>query len=223
MYKYDTHVHTDETSSCAKVQARDAVRMYKEAGYKGIVITDHYAKRFFEKSPGCSWSEKIDDFLKGYRIALDEGEKIGLTVMLGIEIRFTENPNDYLVFGLDEKFLKENKELYYLGLAKFRKFIEGQGVLIYQAHPFRNKMERADPKLLDGVEVFNGHPRHESNNHLALEFAKSNNLKMLSGSDFHQVDDVARGGIFSENEIKSIKDLVNLLSESGAVRLIINQ
>ena len=44
-YFYDTHVHTDESSACGKVPGRQAARLYKAAGYQGIVITDHYTRK----------------------------------------------------------------------------------------------------------------------------------------------------------------------------------
>ncbi|HHV59362.1 MAG TPA: transposase [Clostridiaceae bacterium] len=220
MYKYDTHVHTDETSRCGKVKARDVVRLYKEAGYNGVVITDHYFSGFFDNSPGITWEDKIDDYLKGYRIALDEGNKLGLTVMFGIEIKFDCEPNDYLVYGMDEEFLKENKELYKLDLAKFVELKKLKDFLIYQAHPFRKSMLRAEPNLLDGIEVYNGNPRHESNNDIAYRHALSNGLKMISGSDFHQVVDLARGGIITNKKINTINDLFITLKKDEIAELI---
>jgi len=220
MYKYDTHVHTDETSRCGKVKARDVVRLYKEAGYNGVVITDHYFSGFFDNSPGITWEDKIDDYLKGYRIALDEGNKLGLTVMFGIEIKFDCEPNDYLVYGMDEEFLKENKELYKLDLAKFVELKKLKDFLIYQAHPFRKSMLRAEPNLLDGIEVYNENPRHESNNDIAYRHALSNGLKMISGSDFHQVVDLARGGIITNKKINTINDLFITLKKDEIAELI---
>ena len=41
-FKLDIHVHTSETSSCGQVSAQEAVRLYEQAGYDGIIITDHY-------------------------------------------------------------------------------------------------------------------------------------------------------------------------------------
>lgn len=35
-------------------------------------------------------------------------------------------------------------------------------MLFYQAHPFRNSMKITNPELLDGIEVYNGHPGHDS-------------------------------------------------------------
>lgn len=222
-YRYDTHVHTMETSPCGKIPAAELVRLYKEAGYDGIVITDHYFKALFDIKLFRSWEKKTDAYLKGYRNALEAGKKHGLDVLFGIEITFTENVNDYLVYGLDEEFLKENRELYKLGLKEFRKVTADKNVLIIQAHPFRPNMLRADPSLLDGVEVYNGNPRHNASNHLSLEFARENKLKMLSGSDFHQIDDLARGGIMLPERITETSQLVEIIKKDGILELIRNE
>lgn len=194
-YKYETHFHTSEISPCGRVKASEGVRLYHDAGYAGIIVTDHYFEGFFETLPAVSWDRKADLFLEGYRRASEEGQKLGLDVHPGIELRFNENANDYLIYGFNESFLKEYKELYTLNLKKFRELTEGMGIIIIQAHPFRQNMIPADPSLIDGVEIYNGNPRHNSFNSLAEEYARKNGLKMLSGSDFHQPQDAARGGI----------------------------
>ncbi len=194
-YKYETHFHTDETSPCGKVPAATGVRLYHQAGYAGIIVTDHYFRGFFDMHPFSKWEKKIDLFLKGYRSALEEGLRLGIDIRLGMELRFDESFNDYLVYGFDEDFLKSNKKLYRLGLKGFRKLTAGSGITIVQAHPFRFGITPAAPELIDGIEVFNGNPRHDSKNHLALEYAEANGLKMTSGSDFHRIGDEARGGI----------------------------
>jgi predicted metal-dependent phosphoesterase TrpH len=219
IYKIDTHVHTSETSFCGNVRGIELVRLYKNSGYYGVIITDHYCKEFFESLGKKNWEEKVDRFLTGYRNAFNEGKKIGINVFLGMEIRFTENWNDYLVYGFSEDFLKEYKELYNLGLKKFRKFTQGKGILIFQAHPFRQGMTRANLLLLDGVEVFNGHPRQNSYNHLAYSFAKKNNLIMISGSDFHRAEDLATGGIIIPKAAGSSKELTKLMQEKRIIGL----
>ena len=219
-FKYDTHVHTSETSPCGKIAAADLVRLYKDAGYHGVVITDHYYEDFFSHKFFKKWNEKVDTFLSGYKNALKEGEKQGLQVIFGIEISFTENHNDYLVYGIDEKFLKENKELYKLGLKEFKNLTSDKGIIIIQAHPFRQFMIQANPVLLDGVEVYNGNPRHSSNNSRAYEYALKNNLKMTSGSDFHQLQDLARGGILIPEKISTPAELVQVIKENKIIELI---
>ena len=200
MYKYDIHVHTSETSPCGKVEAIDVVKLYKKAGYTGIIITDHY--------------------LKGYKKALIEGGNIGLNVLLGMEIKFNDNPNDYLVYGIDEEFLKDNPELYNINLREFRNLIANRDMLIFQAHPFRKGQHIEEPELLDGIEVYNGNPRHNSHNDQAFDFAIKNQLRFISGSDFHQIEDLARGGIIINYNITTIKELVGVLKENTAIDLI---
>ncbi len=221
-YKYDIHVHTSETSSCGKVRAKDLAGLYKAAGYHGIVITDHYYGGFFNKLKAKSWSDKIDLYLEGYRIALEEGKKQGLIVLPGIEITFPENSNDYLVYGIDEKFLKENKELFNLGLKGLRDHIKGTGFVLVQAHPFRPFMIPADPSLLDGIEVYNGNKRHDPRNHLAYDYALKYGLRMVSGSDFHREEDAGMGGIIVPREITTPAQLADTIRNGMITELIRN-
>jgi predicted metal-dependent phosphoesterase TrpH len=225
MYKIDMHVHTWETSFCGKVAAREAVKLYKDSGYYGIVITDHYYRGFITGSIRAvslrKWNEKMELFMKGYNRAQEEGERIGLKVLLGMEIRFENSLNDYLVYGISEEFLKDNPSLYRLGIKNFKKYIEGTGILVYQAHPFRLGMKPAKPEYLDGIEVYNGNPRHNSKNHLALAYARENKLKMVSGSDFHQREDLARGGIFIKKQVSTSIELAEYLrDDTNPVELI---
>ncbi len=220
MFKIDTHVHTLETSLCARIEAAEIIRLYKEAGYQGVIITDHYYDLYFENLIGLSWDEKIDQFLRGYHHAMEEGSKQGLKVFLGMEIRFTENPSDYLVYGITEQFLRENKELYTLGLKEFKKRIDKENILIFQAHPFRKHMIVAAPEDIHGVEVYNGNCRQNSNNELALTFAKEHSLLMSSGSDFHMPEDLARGGMIFEQEIITTTDFIDALRDNLTLDLL---
>ncbi|NLE26360.1 MAG: PHP domain-containing protein [Clostridiaceae bacterium] len=219
-FKYDTHVHTSEVSGCAKVSADEAVKMYKEAGYHGIVITDHYCDSFFNGLGDLSWDQKMDRYLDGYNIALNLGEKLGLKIILGMEIRFLENANDYLVYGIDEKFLKNYKELYKLSLKEFRELTKRESILIFQAHPFRPGMIPAPAELLDGIEVYNGNPRHNSNNDNAYQYALKNRLRMLSGSDFHRRDGIAAGGIIVFENIGDSHEFSDMIRNNKIIELI---
>ncbi len=220
MFKIDTHVHTSETSVCGEVEAREMVRLYKELGYQGVIVTDHYFDSYFDKLTGLSWDKKIDRFLGGYYHAREEGNKQGLKVFLGLEIRFTENPSDYLVYGITEQFIREHKELYALGLKEFKKLIDQEEILIVQAHPYRKHMVVAEPQYIHGIEIYNGNPRHDSHNDLALAYAKKHSLFMSSGSDFHQLGDQARGGMVFGHEINTSVDFVKALREGAALELL---
>lgn len=219
-YKYDLHVHTSETSNCGRIPGRRVAELYRDAGYDGIVVTDHFYAGFFADLGKLSWEEKVDRFLAGYRAAAGRGREIGLTVLLGLEMRFTGSANDYLVYGSDEGFLKENPTLLDLGLDGFSRLSREKGFLLYQAHPFRPEIRVADARLLDGVEVYNGNPRHDSRNFLARDFAAAHGLRMLSGSDCHQIEDLGRGGIVVREKVGTMADLVRLLREERVEELI---
>ena len=47
MYQYELHAHTSECDRDAFLSARELVHLYKDAGYDGMVITDHYIERYY--------------------------------------------------------------------------------------------------------------------------------------------------------------------------------
>lgn len=223
-YKIELHAHTAETSRCGLVTAAELVEKYSKAGYSTVVLTDHYYERFFKKFNQQNWAEKLAAYLSGYQAACQAADKINLNVLLGVEIRFIDQKNEYLIYGLTVDFLRENPELHKKSLFELRKLLDHQleSALIFQAHPYRKGMKPAAVELLDGLEVYNGNPRHNSHNHQALAFARDNDLKMISGSDFHQIEDLGRGGIITKNEIKTSKDLVKVLKMNNYQLIIHN-
>lgn len=223
-YKYETHSHTSEVSPCGYITAKDAVSIYKGMGYQGIIITDHFHDEYFSTLEGMDWEKKVDTFLTGYENALMEGLKVGLDVFLGIEIRFNENGNDYLVYGLDVDFLKAHENMFEMTIESFHELVKDMDdVLIIQAHPFRSSCVPVDPKLIDGVEVFNGNPRHDSKDVSAADFALEHNLLISSGSDFHRIGDEAIGGIITDEKITSHEDLINTMRNLNFKSLIISE
>ena len=159
----------------------------------------------------ASWDEKIDHFLTGYKILKEEsGDRFN--VLLGVEINFYDTPNDYLVYGVTEEFLRSNGDLMAKDLEELSEITHKYGLLLVQAHPFRRDMEVADWKLLDGYEIFNGNPRHYSSNEIAEEWAKFHNKNLvLSGSDFHEIEDAGIGGVYFNKEIKTNEELLEEL------------
>lgn len=211
MYKYDAHVHTKEASCCGWVKAADVVKYYINAGFDGIIITDHYKRETFESFGKSNWDKKIDLFMSGYYNALKAAKDKNFDVLFGMEITFDDSFNDFLVYGIDEEFLRIYPMLYKLNLKAFKNMINNTNVLIYQAHPFRPLMTREDPQLLDGIEVINGNERHDAQNDVAYKFAVSNNLKQIAGSDFHRPKDEGHAGILLNEKVSTINQLVDIL------------
>ena len=217
------HVHTAECDICAHVAAKDIVRMYQQKGYSGLVITDHYFAMSFDwfaddltEGTHC---EFVDRWLRGYREAKKEGDKIGMTVLLGAEVRLDgPNINDYLIYGIDEDFLFRAPYLNRLSSLQELISVLPENACVVQAHPFRDNMTVQSPDLLFGIEVNNG-GTEPFRNDLARTFTAHYGKPMLSGSDFHHADHLARGGISTDADIQSIQDLVRVL-RSGDYELL---
>ena len=216
-YKTELHTHTLLVSPCADTPLEDVVARYADAGYTTVFVTDHYCDYVIDPA-GETWEQKMEHYLSGYR-AMKEMARGKFNVVLGCELRFLENFNDYLVFGMDEEFLLTHPELHKMSLKDFSAFARENGLLLVQAHPFRTKMTVVKPQLLDGVEVFNGHRGHESKNYLANELANRYGLIKTSGSDFHHPNSVVSGGIMTDEPITTAKQLIEIL-RSGNYTLI---
>ena len=225
MYKYEIHAHTSDCDRDAHLSARELVHLYKEAGYDGMVITDHYIERFYtlwfpEDVEGLSHEQQVERWLRGFYIAREEGEKIGFTVLPGSEVRFDNHPNDYLVYGLHEDFFYTVPRLNQLNDVKELLALLPKEVCVVQAHPFRNGMVVEDPRGIFGVEVFNG-GTEKIRNDLAKKFAEHYQMPMTSGSDVHEMERLARGGIMTARRIQTPEDLVSVL-KTGDYFLIEN-
>lgn len=210
-YLFDTHVHTKESSSCGRVSAAEIVERYKKLGYDGIIITDHVSKSQFSKY-GSTYGEQALRHLEGYKTA-KALETEGFKVIYGMEIRFLENDNDYLLYGFDEDFVFSRDLTEYETLEDFRPVVEENNLIIFQAHPFRCNMTVIDQSLIDGVEVYNGHGDHNSSNDIAYHWAQKYSHRMLSGSDFHGNDTMEPGGVYFEECPENSKDVARLLRE----------
>lgn len=206
----ETHCHTGEISQCAKVPAKEIPKLYRDAGYGAIIVTDHYNVWTLE-ALAKERPKQIESWLRGYRTVEEESNRIGLKVFLGMELALTSGPEDYLIYGVTESFLFRYPQLAEYGLGRAARIIRDEGMLLYQAHPFRERLRRAPKKYLDGVEVFNGNPRHDSHNDRALRYAEDNALLSVSGSDFHQYEDVGRGGIWLPEDVDDNGKLVRYL------------
>ena len=197
MLKIETHLHTCHTSRCGHLDATTIVRSYKEAGYSGLIVTDHYSRITF-KHLGVNMydgSDKLTPFLQGYYRLCEEGAKVGIQIFRGAELRFDECDNDYLLYGYFDDLLAEPRAVFPMGIATFSRIAREAGAVIVQAHPYRKNCTPAFACYLDGVEIDNRNPRHDSHDDMAKAYAKEYGLIGICGSDCHQVTDIALGGI----------------------------
>lgn len=221
MVKIETHLHTCHSSPCGKVDADTIARLYAEAGFQGIIATDHFFH--YTCRPHC-WNIPYQDyfkvFIEGYHRLCKAAEPYGLKIYKGAEVRFDENFNDYLLLDYPDELLSDPLSVFSMGLETFSPLCRQTGSLLIQAHPFRDKNTPADPSLVDGYEVKNASPRAANNNELTVEWIAQHPGKLqLCGSDFHRLEDVGCGGICTETLPENEAALVALL-RSGAYTLL---
>ncbi len=218
-FRYDLHVHTRETSRCGHVSAADMVKSYKALGYSGIVITDHLHEDYTNTLPFKNdWDKCVSAYLAGYRLAKETAATLDFDVILGMELRLTENSNDYLVYGFDEDFLRSHPYMFRTNICAFYHAFKDQ-VLIIQAHPYRGGVD-LQPGCLHGLEVVNCNQRHENHNELALKLAAEQKpgFIRIGASDAHRTEDAGRAAMIFDHRIKDSMDLKTSL-KSGKYRI----
>ena len=227
-FKTELHCHTGHVSNCGKCDAEYIISRYLEAGYTSLMVADHMSYYTFTGSRNkypdylektgktdC-WQSKVDFFLTGYQNLIKAADG-RMNIILGMEFR-DFNPkiaNDYLVFGVTEEWLRKSECITEMHIKEMSEYVHQSGMLIYQAHPFRNDMTVTDPKYLDGVEVFNGHQFHASRNRVAVLWADIHGLKRTSGTDFHEPRHICCGGILTDEPVKTPEQLVEILKNES--------
>jgi len=212
-YLYETHMHTSESSGCGASSAAQQVMAYKNRGYTGIIITDHFVNGNSTCPKKLPWEIKMKYVLNGYEKAKEAGDKFGLDVFLGWE--FTVRGADFLTYGLDLDFLLANPDVDKLGIKDYSDLVRKSGGFLAQAHPYRDEyyIEHnypTKPHLIDAVEVFNSMDRNSANSK-ARAFAEKHDLPMQAGTDSHSTRERYYSGVALNKKAESIHDIIEAI------------
>lgn len=226
MYKIEPHLHTRQVSKCGWLDAEELARLYHEAGYHAIAVTDHYNPDTWvymgidPKDP----ADVMPRFTEGYQRLAEAAAAYNMTVYLGAELRFYENDNDYLFYGFDPAMLAHPHEIMSMGAVPFSDIARKSGAVFIQAHPFRKTCVPLAPCFLDGIEVYNANPRHMHHNHndlaQALADAQGPGFIQTAGSDCHRLEDVGLSGIQSRILPPNATAFATLLRSGSFERII---
>ncbi len=189
MYKYELHLHTAEGSTCGKSTAEDMIRFYREAGYSGVVITDHFYHGNTASSRDLPWEDYIAAYAKGYENAKKAAEGTDFDVFFGVEEKGA-GWDEYIVLGLPPAWYAAHPELRDLRGHPFLETVHAAGAFVIQAHPYRERAYMLDktiwlnPEDSDAIEVRNcgNLPAFDR---LAYEYSKTLSLPITGGSDNH--------------------------------------
>ena len=65
-YRYDTHVHTAPVSRCARASVRETVEFYRNKGFDGIFIANHFLDGNINIDPSEPYEKKIEFYFSDY-------------------------------------------------------------------------------------------------------------------------------------------------------------
>ncbi len=209
MFKTEAHLHTYPVSSCAKLTPAEQVRLFKEAGYDTIIVSDHFSPGHFKKlGEGLSFEECVDKLCDAYLEAKAEGDKVGLTVLFSVELSF--HKNHYLLYGVTREFLKLREDIFDIDLDELYAHLKAHGITIIQAHSHRAGKCIPHPHHVDGFEI-NCCLRKENYNEKTMQLAKEYDLPLTIGSDAHRPGDAGVSATLSEEKIESIEQYLDLV------------
>lgn len=197
---FDMHFHTREGSIDGKVSITKALKILKEKGYDGVLVTDHNS-------------------YKGYNSIQDN--TYGLTVLCGIE--YDTIDGGHLLIILPDGL--QLKELFSPGMkiADVIDMVHCVNGVVGLSHPFdcyrlgfMNHKHKNTENILKSIDFIEGAnaSSFKNKNEKAIELARKYNKPILAGSDSHRAEEVGRGRVEIPLEIKSNIELITAIKEA---------
>ena len=216
MYKYETHLHTSPVSRCARASAEESLIFYKEKGYDGVFITNHFIDGNINIDRSVFYEEKINFYFSDYENAVPLGKKIGIKVFCGIEM--SNHGTDFLVYGIGKNWFLKHPEIERMRMSEKLSLLRDNGAFIIQAHPLREAAYidhiRLYPRHIEGVEVINAN-RTDFENKMAELYADSYNLLKVAGSDNHTGREQSiLAGVMTETPLESEQDYIKAVRKN---------
>ncbi len=215
MYRYETHLHTYPVSHCAKSDACDMLRLYKELGYDGVFITNHFLDGNINIDKNLPYEQKIRFFFADYENAKRVEKDFGIKVFCGIEM--SHRGTDFLVYGLDKEWFLLHPEIMDMKKTEQLPYLIENGALVIQAHPFREASYidhiRLFPRSVHGIEILNA-CRTDFENEMARIYCEKYSLIRFAGTDIHNAATQTKfAGVECEAPIENERDFVKRILE----------
>lgn len=214
-FRYETHCHCSQCSACAHSSSAELVQAYHEAGFAGMVLTDHFIYGNNCVPTMLLWEDRMRCYYNAYLDAKKAAEPLDFDVIFGIEHAYG-NGYEVLCYGIDLDFLLNNPDIPQLTIQEFADRVHKYGGILIQAHPYRYSCSDIwlRPDIIDGIEVYNaGNP--PGTNDLARYKTKDSNMILTSGGDIHLAESFRLGsaGIILDHRVRNEKELVSALKQ----------
>ena len=217
----DMHAHTSGISKCCKIDGKNMLIVAKEKGIDGVVLTNHYDKSYITVDS----KELAERYVNEYFYVKRCADELGMKAFFGIEVTMAKHNNVHmLIYGVDCDFLMKYHDIFDYEQEELYKLVKENNGILVQAHPLRRGINvLLDLKYLDGVEI-NCHPLYD-NTHLEFldNLAKENNFILTCGGDFHNDTYRVKCGVYFENSINNMNDLVEFLKTTKEINLCIQE
>ena len=216
--KIDPHVHSKGISGCSSVTCEQIIDEKIKLGYEGVILTNHCQSWYYTEDKHAEFMEKvIAEFQRGKIYA----DKKGFRFYLGIEVTLNvPHYADWLLYGVTEDFLRNSPCLYLLSQKELFKYCEKWGVVMIQAHPYRQSP--CDPKYMHGVEI-NCSIEDLDKESLVVAFAKEHNLLVVCGTDYHDTNKTFRGGIYIPMTCETSADIARWIHKEGCIKIFLEE
>lgn len=222
-YLYETHLHTNQSSACAHNTGYEMAKAAHEAGYAGIIVTDHNWGGNTGTDRALPWETWVREFAKGYLDAKAYGDAHDFDVFFGYEAGF--QGTEFLIYGVDPQWMIDHPQIREASIQEQYRLVHEAGGMVIHAHPFREEWYipeiRLFPDFVDGVEGVNAtHSCHKSASYnkwkydeRAIAYAREHQLPMTAGSDIHSTA-LYGGGVAFKRRLTSVQDYCRaILSE----------
>ena len=218
MFKYDLHVHSIGASACGHDTVCEMMKRYKEIGFTGFALTNHFLHGYTGVDRSLSWRDYVKEYSKYYYDALETAQKLDFDLISGLEEKYDAG-KEILVYGITPETLLANPQLEAMDINIWSNTVRQNDGFIAYAHPFRNRAYIPDPyampdiSLVDGIEAYN-YCNDPCDNELAVKTFKNSGKITIAGGDLHSVNFNDTFGIITQNRIKNTTDLAQTLKNN---------
>ena len=219
----DLHAHSSGISLCCRLPAPDVLRVAREHGMDGVVLTNHYQKCYLTND--LTAAEFARRYVEEYRYAEQCAKELGVAIFYGIEVTMERhNGAHLLIYGVEEDFPCLYPNLFDMTQKELYDIVKAHGGFLVQAHPYRQNIDRLlDPAYLDGIEI-NCHPVYEGTHRAALtEIALANHLLLTSGGDYHADIYRVTCGVYLPEDIKTSREIFDYLYATEETHLCVQE
>ena len=220
MYFYETHLHTAPLSACGRASVRESLEFYKQAGYAGVFLSDHFIDGNVDRAiRELPYDVRIRIFFGVAEEAEAIGAELGIAVFSAFEMSC--KGTDFLVYGIDKAWCLAHPDMDKMKKSDLLRMLCADGALVIHAHPFREAQYidhiRLFPRLVHGTEIFNA-CRTDFENELAAQYCKNYGLIPFAGSDNHVAGGLKRyGGMATETPLRNVREFIDAV-RSGAAK-----